>query len=135
MSADLHIHVLEGATEEDFVISKCNALGSKYFNLDNYHLRKEVDKRIDYTPNIWIGEVSWLKASLFGDSENFIPSTVQQISDIIGEDLPIVDDNLINNIIKAFEVDNKTSYNVTKVKDIKEFLEQYKGKKLFTINW
>lgn len=137
MAADLHIHVFEGVTEQDLADFNSNTLGSKYFNPRSV-AEKSNDTSYDKiceTPQIWIGEVSWLKAALFEDSENFIPSTVMRISELIGEDLPVLDDELIAGILAAFDAPNDTSYSLANKNEVAAFLEQHKGKQVFTVSW
>ena len=144
MSADLHIHILKDVTEQDvrefeepFVMTADN--GGEEDNREDLYII------IENTPNIWIGEVSWLKADLFDDPETFIPDTVQKISDLIGDDFPTLDENLLNQIEDAFDLPNKTvkkdgvwsgkGYRIAKKKDVIGFLKQYIGYKLFTVSW
>lgn len=96
MSADLSIHVFEGITEEDLRMFFSSSLGSKYFDFKqtNEEWFDSYDK-IASTPEIWVGEVSWLKAALFEDADTFIPNTIAKVTEIIGEDLPIIDDSLL----------------------------------------
>ncbi len=152
MAADLYLHIYEGIEEKDLAIFFSNSIGSKYFNLDN---RKNAEnnrregsgegnwkesweesyEKIAKTPNIWIGEVSWLKAMLFEDRDIFIPSTVDMINDIIGEVLPIINEELITKILNAFDLENKTCYELAKKEDVEKFLVENKGKRLFTVSW
>jgi len=135
MSADLHIHIYEGITEEDMKTFFSNTLGSKYFDPSYGDRNDEVYEKIAKTPNIWIGGVSWLKAALFEDDEHFIPSTVERVQDVVGEDLPILDDKLIKEVIDAFDLENKTGYALAKKEDVEKFLIENKGKRVFTVSW
>lgn len=139
MAADLHIHIFEGLTEEDMKIFFSNTIGSKYFDEESTekteNLYDQTYDKIAKTSSIWVGEVSWLKAALFEDSENFIPSTVEHIDKVIGEDLPIIDDELITKIISAFDLENKTRYELAKKEEIENFLINNKGKRIFTVSW
>jgi hypothetical protein len=148
MGADLHIHIFEGITEDDLRAMKSSTLGSKYFNLhDNmpWEEKKKVYERIDNTPNIWIGEVSWLKAGLMEDADTFIPNTVGDIAELVGEELPTIDDEFIEKVVKAFDQPNNTAkedgvwngkgYSLADPNEVKDFLEQHRGKKVFQISW
>jgi len=139
MSADLHIHVLEGITEREVKLSKCDSFGSKYFDLNKYNdymkISDEIDDKLYETPNIWIGEVSWLKASIFNDKKTFVPGLIEIVSEIVGEDFPIIDNYFIEKILNSFNCDNITNYRISKKEDVREFLEKHKGKKVFTISW
>ncbi len=146
MSADLHIHVItDECTEDHVAIMLSNTLGTRFFDGFFVENRRQIYEKehgigsistlVNSTPNIWIGEVSWLKAGMSGDEETYIPDTVGEIHDIIGEEFPIIDDQLIKKISDAFNLPNHTSYRLqTKEKAI-EFLEANKGKKAFTISW
>lgn len=141
MAADLHIHIYEGVEEKDMADFFSNTMGSKYFNPKPAgDIRKYTDPESSYnkvsnTPNIWIGEVSWLKAGLFEDVEAFVPNTVAAISEAIGDDRPEIDDAFIEKICAAFDLENTTGYSLTTADKIRPFLEEHRGKKVFTISW
>lgn len=141
MSADMHIHVLtDDFTKEHYIAFQSNCFGGKYFNpgydkifeerhgCDLYDLCAE-------TPDIWVGEVSWLKAAILDSPAEFIPDPVGKIAEIIGDEFPIIDDDLINRITEAMDIDNKTSYSVANPEHVVEFLERHRGKAVFTISW
>jgi hypothetical protein len=98
-------------------------------------------KDIDNTPNIWVGEVSWLKAALFeegkedGAPSDFIPDPIGKISELIGEDMPVITDEFIEKVRLAMSVPNQTQYSLAKAQDILSFLKTYKGKSCFTVSW
>lgn len=145
MGADLHIHVYDGLTEDDLREFFRNSLGSKWsagffglLTVGETNLNKMLANhdKILAQPNIWIGEVSWLKASLFeGGEEQFVPSTVQVVSDAIGEDLPVLDGELFERIIGAFSEENRTIYSLAKEENVRAWLQQHMGKRLFTVSW
>lgn len=143
MSADLHIHVYEGLEEDDLPQFCRNTMGSKRFGggfgfagLRSGPLPEAIYDRIGATPQIWIGEVSWLKAALVEDGdETFIPSTVQVVHDAIGEDLPVLDGDLYEKIVTAFSEENRTGYRLAELEDVKTFLREHMGKRLFTVSW
>jgi transcriptional regulator with XRE-family HTH domain len=147
VSADLHIHVFRDGelTEEDFKYFFSNTLDSKWGlplgdprALIGSSFQKEKEKRRDKiysTPSVWIGEVSWLKAALSGEETTYVPNTVGSVNEIIGENLPTIDDNLIKRIGDAFDLPKNTSYNIAEKKGVIEFLTQHKGWKAFTISW
>jgi hypothetical protein len=139
MGADLQIHIYEGLTEEDMQNFFSNNLGSKYFHPrtgreDAGRFDKAYEK-IAETPSVWVGEWSPLKAGLFEEPETFIPDAMGQIQEIIGEDLPVIDDVLIEKIKKALSLENKTSYRVSDGEPIIKFLEEHRGKRVFTVSW
>lgn len=85
------------------------------------------------SPNIWIGEVSWLKAALFEDGEAFIPSVVEKVFELT--DGKIIDDKMINDVKEAFKLPNSTGYSIANVDEVISFLIIYKGQEAFTISW
>ena len=97
------------------------------------------EKIIQRTKNIWIGEVSWLKASLFGDDgEKYIPTTVMEISSAVHEEnfgLKVIDDELIKLVSEAFDKPNTTNYRLANKKEVIRFFKKHKGKKCFQISW
>lgn len=100
-------------------------------------IRLEYDESIvDNCPEYFIGEVSWLKAALFDNEETFIPTPVMKVSEIISNTLPVIDDALIEALCAAVTVPNTTGYGVnSNAAKLREWLNQYKGKKLFQISW
>jgi len=163
MSADLHIHIYEGLTKNDMEAFFSNVLGSKYCPLSpmfekfekeeeptqeelsaafehtcRTHSHEDFTKlweKFSHTPNVWVGSVSWLKAGLTGDSDTYIPQPVEVVSDIIGEDLPIIDDELIGKIRAALRLSNDTGYQVASEPSVVAFLERHRGKQVFTVSW
>lgn len=159
MSADLHIHIAgEGIGEREMSVFFANAIGSKYCpltnlsdnddenqlqfermrSLDDVRRRdeyREISTLIMNSPSIWIGRVSWLKAGLTEDLETWVPETVERISALIGEDLPVLDTGLISRIMEAFSLPNKTRYSLAKPEEVRAFLEQHIGQRVFTVSW
>ncbi len=135
MSADLHIHVLEGVTEDDVAMMNSNVMGSKHFRWDAPQKPLDLFTKISDTPNVWIGEVSWLKAALFEDPDTFVPDPVDKVSEIVGEDLPVIDEDIIDQITAALRLPNNTRYSIADPGEVRAFLEQHKGKKIFVISW
>lgn len=88
---------------------------------------------ISSTPSVWVGEVSWLKAALTGESK-FIPDPVGVISELI-PDMEKVTDELIAKVEEAMHLDNTTPYDVSTPNKIVEFLKEHKGETVFTVNW
>ena len=138
MAADMHIHVLtDKFTAEDFKLSQSNVFGSKHFNLARCRDDGFDDATIKMieTPNVWVGQLSTLKAALSGDPDSYIPDPVGRVGTIIGEDLPVIDDKLVGEIRAAFELDNATSYNISNGEEVIAFLESHRGACVFTVNW
>lgn len=113
------------------------------------HIDVELDSfdedAVERTPNVWIGSVSWLKADLFSDSDTYIPQTVNKISCLIGRDLPVITEEFIQEVRKAFELPNNTikedgvwdgeGYRLANVDEVEKFLRLHMGKKVFQISW
>jgi len=142
MSADLYIHAFkEGElVEEDFKNFFCNVIGSRWFNIQHYRSNRHAgadvrNEKIMNTPSVWIGEVSWLKASLLDDSDTYIPAPVKAVSEIIREDLPVIDDALIHKITEGLALSNQTAYDTASQSSVVEFLRKHKGKHIFTVSW
>lgn len=135
MGADLRIHILtDDFREKDYIAMNRNTMGSYYFDLSKYNYDPSLIDRCSDTPNFWVGSVSWLKAALF-DDDSFIPDAVNQISIIVGENFPIIDDGLIQKIISAMDSPNNTNYSLCDKSELKEWLEKHRGEKVFTISW
>jgi hypothetical protein len=139
MAADLHIHSAGSVTEDDLACFKSHALGSKWFNPQHQcggvSCSCEHWDRVADSPSIWIGEVSWLKAALVGDDETFVPSPVQKISELIGENLPVLDNELRSQLLSALGLDNTTSYTIAEHAKVAAWLDEHMGERLFTVSW
>lgn len=138
MAADLHIHVLPDDIEEGVLaVMFSNCFGSKHFGPMRVSegARTEAIMRVSDMPGVWIGEVSWLKAALFEDSETFVPGPVQVVQDAIGEHLPRLDPALEQKILEALQVPNTTGYNISEVQPVADFLAKHRNKRLFTVSW
>ena len=96
------------------------------------------------TKSIWIGEVSWLKASLLEDKNTFIPKTVEKINKIAYE-TPLIDNKLILKIKKCFKLPNNTikkggvwkgkGYKISEPDLVVNFLKENIGKYIYPISW
>jgi len=140
MPADLYIHVMKDVDEKDLALFFCNALGSKYFARSNppAAAREAAQGRVCGTPKVRVGEVSWLAAVLSEDDEDagsFLPGPVVLVDDLIGEDLPIIDDALISKVTAAMESENTTGYVMGEKEGIVAFLEKWRGHRVFTVSW
>lgn len=136
MSADLHIHIYEGITEDDLANFFSNSFGSKWFNPRNVGSKLDDGyEAISNTPNIWVGEVSWLKAAVFESPGDFVPDPIAKISEIITDELPTIDDKLIAKVEVAMGLSNETGYSLGSQNDVIDFLKLHKGKRCFTVSW
>ena len=171
MSADFTIHVCKTKKEEyqAELFLKCDCYSSEvgnaytevkvngeWISLRDYDYEAETedmrtiaipdldDKVIYKTKSIFIGEVSWLKASLFEDGGDYIPDVVASISELI-DGLTVIDDELIEKVKEAFQQPNNTiqengvwggnGYKLNDPKKVIKFLKQHKGRKCFTVSW
>mgnify|MGYP001575725768 CR=1 FL=1 len=143
MSADLHIHVIDnGVTEQDVkIILHSSSIASKYFSGfgDSPFTREQATESLDRvatSSQIWVGEVSWLKAALLdGGSEEYIPNVVEHVQRVIGEDFPTVTEELIAALCSGFAMPNTTHYSTSAWEEIEAFLREHMGKQLFTVSW
>jgi len=135
MSADLHIHVLEGCTEEDLSNFFACTIGTKYFDEELPDCDLVVWERVVNTPNIWVGERSYPTPAVFNDATRFGPAYVQVVEDAIGEDLPVVDDALIWKIRKAMAAVHKTPCEAASTAKVVKFLKRHRGKRVFAVLW
>ena len=139
MAADLYIHVLSHLSEDVVKRFKSTSLGSKWHNCVPYQKATEHSQEdyldVGHTPQIWIGEVSWLKASLFEDSETYIPDPVLAVATIVGEDFRIIDDTMIQEISTAMSLPNNTNYSIASKEQVVAFLTQNLGEKTFHVSW
>jgi len=151
MAADLHIHIrTPELTYEVMRLFFCNSLGSKWgpksiFNCLSlseeekkakslgFKNHDEISKLVMNTDQIWVGEVSWLKASLFEDSDSFIPDFVQFIFDLISSNSVITQEMV--ELVKSWKGQNNTSYILKNKDDIVAFLERHLGEEAFVVSW
>jgi hypothetical protein len=173
MAADLHIHVFEPKEEEQVRLYLKSTfwstdkghgydevfVGGKWVHLNDWDDEKypepmdmrqkylpDLDEKVAHgTPSVWVGEVSWLKAALFEDGDTYIPEPVARVCQIIGSNLPVIDDALIQQVAEALRLPNNTikakgvwdgkGYSLASAESVIEFLTKHKGKKAFTISW
>lgn len=138
MSAELYIHVLEGVTYRDLEVFQCSTLGTKFFNLSLYdeQVRRgdELYDKMSKTPQIFVGEVSWLKAMVTENEEEYVPNSVARIGELL-QDVPVLTLDLLDEIREALQFENTTSYSTASTGSIIEFLQEHLGKRVFTISW
>ena len=150
MGAEFCIHVFDIDDEETiqhYIALNSSTIGSKYHTIENYdYYNRELDengesrwdKAYHHLGNLEsydMGEVSWLKANLFDDNETYIPSPIEVMHDLIGEDFPVIDDEFIKTVKHSLGVvENLTGY-ATYEDGVVEFLEDNKGKRILYISW
>lgn len=136
MAADLHIHVMTPEmTEAHLADFFSNTMGSRWFAPKSVPRSEETWEIVSKSPNIHVGEVSWLKAALLGENDRYVPDPIQAVSDIITDDLPVIDDELIERVRAALSLENKTGYGVSPPDRVVAFLQEHKGKRAFTVSW
>lgn len=140
MAADMKIHVVEGITEDDLAVFFSSHLGSKYFQiLPSYsnEIWNENHRKIASTPSVWVGEVSWLKQSILDvEDGHYVPDVVGDLFDLIGEDLPTVDDEFVNQVEAIYDRARAHEfYSTSAGSEVVAFLREHKGKKVFTVSW
>ena len=134
MAADLHIHIrTDAVTDEVMAIFRSPTIigGPR----DNIEAHERAYTIVAETPDIWVGEVSWLKAALLDDAETYVPDPVSQVSEIIGHDYPIIDDALIERVRVALGAKNTTGYSIADAEPVVAFLREHRGQRAFQVSW
>ena len=140
MSADLHIHAMGKLNADDLECFFSGNIDSKYFAIGDPACRIAPDclhwRRVEESENTWIGEVSWLKASLLGDM-SYVPEPVEAVNGLIGEDLPVLDEELKHKILQAVATPNERAgyYRTAACQEVAGWLDGHMGEKLFTVSW
>lgn len=147
MSADFQIHSTQGLLVPenpddplkwpDLRCFFANTIGSVWFGLPrhcNGHTCEHFN-RISKTSSVTVGEVSWLKSILFDDPETYLPGTVDKIQSVISDRIPVLDDELRQEILVAFDTPNNSIYMVSKKEQVARWLEDHLGERLFTVSW
>ncbi len=117
MAADLYIHIL--AEEHAEALKTGTSIQQLYAR----------------TPKVWIGEASWLKASILGDKKSFIPDPVNEVEKIVGKNFPTIDDEFVKKISAAMRKENKSNYSIADPDDVINFLRGHKGRRAFAVKW
>lgn len=143
MSADMSIHSQWGVSEDTLRCFFSSTLGHEFegyqcsersgrFGLCDRHFEE-----VSNTDQVYVGSVSWLKAALTEDVDQFVPGTIQQISELL-EDRPVVTDDLISAVDKAFDAPNDSIYDApgdgTRAA-VQEFLARNRDQRVFTVSW
>jgi hypothetical protein len=118
-----------------------STLGSKYFGGVRAHQDHDAWEKsyhvVANTPSVWIGEVSWLKAAITGEHENYVPDVVSRVYDVIGEDLPVLDQELFEKLKACWNEPFVAAgaYDFTELEKVEPWLKDHMGKQLFTVSW
>lgn len=145
MSADMVIHIMEHIDKETLKCFFSDTIGSSY--QDDLYTCPEGKKKITDcshwnkmtgSPQVAVGEVSWLKASLLENDDRFIPETIGAIENILGEPTVVTPD-IIERVTQAFDLPNQSDYPIpqaeSKREEIRKFLTEHQGHYAFTISW
>jgi hypothetical protein len=144
MAADLSIHALVApCTESDLARFFKNTMGSKWFDpwsggTSAYGLDDGSYRVVADTPQVWVGEVSWLKAMLSDPwDDSYVPEAVEGIHDLIGESLPVLDEVMRERILTLLRQPQVRArpYSVAEPEDIAPWLDEHMGCRLFTVSW
>lgn len=134
MAADLHIHVVNEKITEP-MLRTFNAPILIGPGVDNT-ARNLAYETIGDSEQIWVGEVSWLKAMVYQDTEEFIPGPVMKIAEIIPSYPPVlVNDVLVKMVEEALQTPNQTTYSTANPEEVLDFLKAHIGQLVFTVSW
>lgn len=99
--------------------------------------RKRYDwNTLRHCPGVWIGRMSWAKASLDGDVEGYVPDLVYKVTQLFsGRKLVMINDALIEQLEQCYAESKKHEYYTTSERDeVIPFLQKHKGKRAFAPN-
>ena len=134
----LHIHVLDGITGEDFLAFFKNSLASKHYD-PQPGPQGFITLRISGTPQVAVGHASvlWHQQLHAGEcpDKSLIADPVAAVLEIVGEDLPIIDHALIGKIAAALRLPNNTEFPMFGEEAIIGFLQKHIGKQCFAVFW
>jgi hypothetical protein len=85
---------------------------------------------------VWIGRMSWAKAAIDGDVDQYVPEVVQEVTKLFsGRRLVMINDKLIELIDRCFlESVPNDHYATAEREEVITFLTQHKGKRAFAPN-
>lgn len=108
-SDDFNSHIKEATSDEDvqLLCKKNNSIES----------------------SIQIGKASFEKAKYLGTA-NYIPEPLWKIDRLVSP-FKIIDAELIQDIIKTFDYENKTPYQLNDKKNVVKFLEEHMGETIY----
>lgn len=61
-------------------------------------------------PNIEVGQVSALKASLFGDADRYVPGPIDRVAALLGDDGQVLTPGLVKALTVAYNLPNRSIY-------------------------
>lgn len=142
MAADFELHVITCDQDiVDYRLGMSTTIGSKYENIvPGVDYVKNPDRnvldaktRLEKTPGVWLGNLSWIKDNLTGEA-GYVPSALGKIDELVGEEFPLIDEQLINQIEYILKNEtNDTTYHVTESDVVVDFLKQHVGKPVFSL--
>jgi hypothetical protein len=101
----------------------------------NYRKRYSYDV-LRGAAGVWIGRMSWTKASVDGEVDRYVPQLVQEVTELFqGRRLVMIDDKLIALIDQCFyKAVPHEYYTTAEREEVIGFLKQHKGKRAFAPN-
>lgn len=128
MSVQVQLHVLDnGVTEADVIALAAGTLESKYFSwsgVSRMNAAGGLDvtlKIADKAPGVVIGD-----RSAFDEADE-----VSEVMSVVGEDFPVVDDELTQRVLKPL----LAAGNNDAAGRVDEFMHEHKGKRAFVVAW
>jgi len=168
MSADLHIILIDPQLIDVELVKKYatfevpdNVESSKFFELQEKHQERisllygDVHDFGSYVypfkEDVWVGQVSWLKASLSGEYDRYVPSLVAHVSQTYFDNggAVVITDEFIESLLAGYEQHHETpsiyedsSINaeehetgVTRKETLEKFLRSHLGEWSFADSW
>lgn len=106
-------------------------LGIKSY--ESRHSDQEYSEASGRTIELWIGQVSWLKAMILEDKDTFIPSVVERVSEILPYGVPrILTKEKIDALEEAFKLPNQTQYRIGNLDEVLRRLKKNIGQFVYT---
>jgi hypothetical protein len=137
VAVDVAIHVMSAEITCDTLKAFYNnKLGHKWYNtydmstIDSGLIRGLIEE----SPQVWIGEASFLDAAVY-DADDAIPRTVMDVCHLIDDGVTVIDDSFLFDVQEVMDYPNTSKYPVAISRDVLEFLQQYKGMKVFIALW
>jgi hypothetical protein len=118
---------------EDIVFAK----DLEYTNVRQRNFRQHYNSNVLLgADGVWIGRMSWAKAAIDGDVDQYVPEVVQEVTKLFsGRRLVMINDKLIEMIDRCFnESAPNDHYATAEREDVIAFLKQHKGKRAFAPN-
>jgi hypothetical protein len=145
MAADMHIHIRTAdITDEVMREFFSSTIGSVYWGGFGaaqmpYEERHKFTKPVWDAPGVWVGSVSWLKAMVFEDGDEYVPGPVGAIQELFDtpDECRYINEGFIIQVEAAYDAPNMANdyYKHDSKDKVLAFLEQHKGERCFTVSW